>query len=251
MNYDSKYRSNSQIARVLTEGWVGRNSFCPRCGSDTLFQYGNNQPVADFYCKNCKEDFELKSKTGSLGKKIVDGAYGTMISRITSNENPNFLFLSYDKTALSVRNFLTIPKHFFTPEIIEKRKPLSPTAKRAGWTGCNIDLTSVPLAGRIYLIKDSIAAKRKDVIAQFDSTLFLRNSSVESKGWTLDILKCIDRIQRKEFKLEDIYRFETELQKKHPNNNFIKPKIRQQLQILRDKGIISFVSQGKYIKVKG
>ncbi|MBL7991777.1 MAG: restriction endonuclease, partial [Candidatus Kapabacteria bacterium] len=31
-------------------------------------------------------------------------------------------------------------------------------------------------------------------------------------------------------------------------NNFIKDKIRQQLQVLRDKGIIEFVSRGIYQK---
>ncbi len=25
------YKSNSQIARVLTEGWVNQNSYCPSC----------------------------------------------------------------------------------------------------------------------------------------------------------------------------------------------------------------------------
>ena len=249
MGYDDVYTSNSQIARVITENWVGINSFCPRCGNDNLVRYENNKPVADFYCKNCNEDFELKSKNGVLGKKITDGAYNSMISRITSNQNPNFFFLTYSKASLTVKNFITIPKHFFSPDIIEKRKPLSSSAKRAGWIGCNIDLSSVPAAGRIFLIKDSVITKKKDVIAQFDSTLFLRNSTIEARGWTLDILKCIDRLQKNEFKLDDIYRFETELQKKHPHNHFIKPKIRQQLQVLRDRGIITFVSKGKYIKL--
>ena len=26
------YKSNSQIARVLTENWVKENSYCPNCG---------------------------------------------------------------------------------------------------------------------------------------------------------------------------------------------------------------------------
>ena len=34
------------------------------------------------------------------------------------------------------------------------------------------------------------------------------------------------------------------------NNNFIKDKIRQQLQVLRDKGMIDFMSRGKYKKNK-
>jgi len=37
---------------------------------------------------------------------------------------------------------------------------------------------------------------------------------------------------------------------KYPNNNFIKDKIRQQLQLLRDKGILEFTSRGNYRKLK-
>ena len=52
-----------------------------------------------------------------------------------------------------------------------------------------------------------------------------------------------------EFTLEDVYRFEDYLQTRHPQNSFVKDKIRQQLQILRDKGIIEFVSRGVYRKI--
>jgi type II restriction enzyme len=47
-----------------------------------------------------------------------------------------------------------------------------------------------------------------------------------------------------------MYQFENKLKIKHPNNNFIKDKIRQQLQVLRDKGLIEFVGRGKYKKVR-
>jgi type II restriction enzyme len=36
--------------------------------------------------------------------------------------------------------------------------------------------------------------------------------------------------------------------KKYPNNNNIQAKIRQQLQILRDKGYLKFTGRGKYEK---
>jgi len=89
---------------------------------------GNNKPVADFYCENSSEEYELKSKNGNVGKKIVDGAYSSMITRLLSDNNPNFFFLTYDKSTLGIRNFLTIPKYFFVPGIIEKRKALNPTS---------------------------------------------------------------------------------------------------------------------------
>jgi type II restriction enzyme len=45
-----------------------------------------------------------------------------------------------------------------------------------------------------------------------------------------------------------MYAFENNLKAKYPNNNFIKDKIRQQLQLLRDKGLIEFIGRGKYKK---
>lgn len=244
------YKSNSQIARVLTEYWVKTNSYCPNCGEAHLNEFENNKPVADFYCKTCSEQFELKSKNGTeVGNKIVDGAYETMISRINSVENPNFFFLTYDKTKFLVNNFLIIPKQFFTTEIIVKRKPLNDSAKRAGWIGCNIDISNIAAAGKVFLVKDSKLIDRNIVESSFKKTLFLRDKSADSKGWILDLMNCVDMIKKESFSLEDVYKFETKLKQKYPNNNFIKDKIRQQLQILRDKGIIEFVNRGNYKKV--
>ena len=45
-----------------------------------------------------------------------------MIERLISDNNPNFFFLSYDKSTFEIKNFLTIPKYFFVPDIIERRK---------------------------------------------------------------------------------------------------------------------------------
>mgnify|MGYP001018571371 FL=1 len=62
-------------------------------------------------------------------------------------------------------------------------------------------------------------------------------------------MNCVDLIQKETFTLDDVYKFEKELQSKYPTNNFIKDKIRQQLQVLRDKGIIEFLGRGVYKKV--
>ena len=94
------YNSNSQKIRVLTESWVNKNIYCPSCGKE-LFEYENNKPVADFFCKICKEDYELKSKKDTMGKKIVDGAYSTMIERLNSSSNPNFFFFVNEKISFS------------------------------------------------------------------------------------------------------------------------------------------------------
>lgn len=74
-------KSQSQKIRVMTESWVEENIFCPNCGYP-ITNYENNRPVADYFCQNCSEEYELKSKKNSLGNKILDGAYSTMIERI-------------------------------------------------------------------------------------------------------------------------------------------------------------------------
>ncbi|GIJ93758.1 DpnI domain-containing protein [Capnocytophaga stomatis] len=242
------YTSNSQIARVLTENWVLNNSYCPSCGENPLMEFENNRPVADFYCKKCNEEFELKSKSGKLANTITDGAYSAMIERINSENNPNFFFLTYTKD-WSVNDFLIIPKQFFTSEIIIKRPPLKETARRAGWVGCNIDISKVSDAGKVFLVKNSQVINQEIVKESFNKTLFLRQQSKASKGWILDIMACVDAIKKDNFTLEDVYKFEGKLQLKYPNNHFIKDKIRQQLQILRDKGIIEFTGRGKYKKI--
>jgi len=245
------YSSKSQIARVLTENWVKTNSYCPNCGELHLNEFENNKPVADFYCKTCAEQFELKSKNAiKVGNKIVDGAYSTMIERINSDENPNFFFLTYDNKRWEVSNFLIIPKHFFTSEIILKRNPLKDTARRAGWIGCNIDITKVPENGRIFLVRNSEIISKEKVQSKWKGTEFLRAKKGESKGWILDVMNCVDAIQKNTFSLNEIYSFESQLKIKYPNNNFIKDKIRQQLQFLRDKGLIEFKSRGTYKKIK-
>ena len=124
LNFDAAaiegYHSASQMARILTEKWVTDNMFCPRCGSPQINHFPNNRPVADFYCPDCSNEYELKSKNGALGHKVMDGAYDTMIKRITGHENPDFFFMSYSRKQLCVTDLLFIPKHFFVPDIIEK-----------------------------------------------------------------------------------------------------------------------------------
>lgn len=245
-----KYHSGTQIARVLTENWVNHNMYCPRCGNAHIKHFENNRPVADFYCPLCNNEYELKSKNGSLGNKINDGAYSTMIERITSNDNPDFFFMSYSKRELKVKDFILVPKHFFVPDIIEKRKPLAQTARRAGWIGCNILIDRIPEQGRIYIISNGEIMDIDRVVNKANESNHLEIKDINSRGWLMDVLKCINYMPSEIFTLEEMYRFENELHIKHPQNNNIKPKIRQQLQFLRDKGFVEFLGNGQYRKIK-
>lgn len=242
----AKYKNISQKIRVLSEKWVGDQIYCPNCGSLKIQKYSNNKPVADFYCEKCAEDFELKSKRGKIGKTVTAGAYSKMIERINSKSKPNFFFMAYMKSFF-INDFFVVPKYFFVPKIIEKRKPLKQTARRSGWVGSNILFSKIPEAGKIFYIKDGEEIEKKDVLDKWQRTSFIKKiTKGEARSWILDIMNCIDSLNKKEFSLHEIYNFEADLKIIHPHNKHIKDKIRQQLQFLRDKGYLEFISPGIY-----
>jgi hypothetical protein len=117
------YSSGSQSARAWTEQWVRNQVYCPNCGSTKIDAFPNNSPVADFYCSDCREEYELKSQKVAFRDKILDGAFRTKCERLAANNNPSLFLLNYDLKLLSVMNFFVVPKHFFVREIIEERKP--------------------------------------------------------------------------------------------------------------------------------
>ncbi len=57
---------------------------------------------------------------------------------------------------------------------------------------------------------------------------------------------CLESLGKPEFTLDEVYAFERHLGELYPGNQNVKPKIRQQLQYLRDRGFIEFVSRGSY-----
>jgi Dam-replacing family/Dam-replacing HTH domain len=242
----TSYESPSQSARAWTESWVREQAFCPSCGNSTVRQFPANRPVADFFCVSCNEEYELKSQKRNFGPKIVDGAFRTMMERVRAENNPNLMLLNYDLKQFGVTNLVVVPKHFFVQEVIERRKPLTPTARRAGWIGCNILLRRIPDSGKIFIVRGGQIQPKAAVVAQWKRTLFLREESVEARGWLMEVMRCVEAIQRREFDLEDVYAFESALSDIYPNNRHVRQKIRQQIQVLRDQGYLDFVGRGHY-----
>lgn len=243
----SRYSSHSQKARVLTETWTVKNSYCPRCGNCVLEHLPNNAPVGDFICPSCHAPYEQKSKNGDFTATVLASNYQKMMDAIRNKTNPDFFFLSYDAPTLSVKSFFVTPRHFFHPGIIIPRKPLRAAARRAGWIGCQIQLSEIPFNGRIFIIKNGMELEKDIVLKQYHDTLFLEQQSISARGWLLDVWNCINQLPA-DFTLNDVYAFEHQLRKKHPANHHIKDKIRQQLQVLRDKNILHFHGNGVYSK---
>jgi type II restriction enzyme len=239
------YKSASQVARVLTEKWCARELYCPACDSDRLTETKPNSPVVDFLCVSCEQPFQLKSLKHWNERRIVDAGYEAMIRAIRSDTAPNLLLLQYSGTWL-VRNLVLIPKMFFSESIIERRAPLGPNARRAGWVGCNILVGQVPVDGKIFLVRNGVPVGKTNVREEFSRIRGLSEIPPSLRGWTLDVLRVIRRLEKPTFSLNEVYRFESELKVLHPNNQNVRPKIRQQLQVLRDLGLLSFEERGIY-----
>ena len=70
-------------------------------------------------------------------------------------------------------------------------------------------------------------------------------------NWRELVLDCVQDLcgnkKSKDFSLDEVYRYENKMREHYPDNNHIEDKIRQQLQYLRDDGIIHFLdNNGNY-----
>jgi type II restriction enzyme len=209
-----------------------------------------NTPAYDLGCPACGECFQLKSKHSAIGRKVVDSAYSSMMHALRSGRAPGLLVLRYDWASLRVSDLLLIPHFCLHEAVIEKRKPLGPSARRAGWVGCNILLDRTPTDGVIRIVRAESTRSVARVRADHDRLRTLGQKPSGTRGWTLDVLRCIRAIARAEFTLQDDYAFETELAAGHPENLHVRDKIRQQLQVLRHLGILRFQGGDRYLVLR-
>jgi type II restriction enzyme len=163
---------------------------------------------------------------------------------IKNDRSPNFFFLQYELATWSVKNLLLVPHFAFPPSAIIKRKPLSPTARRAGWVGCNFALNRIPVEARIAIVTETQIVPEKEVREKFKKVKPLEEISVKQRGWTLDVLNIVRRLDKPEFTNDEVYAFTRELEKLHPDNRHVKDKIRQQLQVLRDAKLLVHTGSG-------
>jgi type II restriction enzyme len=245
LNLD-RYKSASQRARVGTESWGAANFFCPSCESPRLDVAPRNTVAVDYFCPVCKSPFQLKSQSKPLGTRIVDAAYSEMKRAILEDRTPNLFVLHYDLDAWAVRTVLLVPHFAFALSAVERRKPLASTARRAGWVGCNILLDKIPVQARISIVNEGTPQTSQQVRASYNRLRPLEKLQVEKRGWTLDVLQVVQSIGKLEFTLADVYAHAAALAKLHPKNAHIRDKIRQQLQVLRDLGLLDFLGGGSY-----
>jgi len=240
------YTSRSQIVRIISEDWGTRNLYCPACVSDSLSKRPNNTRVVDYICEKCDSLYQLKSSALWNETRIPDAAYKAMINAIKMNSVPNLFIMQYSSDWI-VNNLLLVPSFFITMSVIEKRNPLGPTARRAGWVGCNFLLNNIAPEGKIPVIRNGCVIDQSLVRSRYNYVRPFAEIDSMKRSWTLDVFRLVSKFMHSQFSLKDLYCFEQELSKIYPNNKNIRPKIRQQLQVLRDMGIVKFLGEGQYV----
>jgi type II restriction enzyme len=165
---------------------------------------------------------------------------------IVEDRTPDLFVLHYDLNAWAVRTVLLVPHFAFALSAVERRKPLAATARRAGWVGCNILLDRIPAHARIMIVSEGLAHTPREVRRSYNRLRPLEKLQVEKRGWTLDLFQVVQSLGKLDFTLADVYAHAGALAKLHPKNAHVRDKIRQQLQVLRDLGLVKFLGGGSY-----
>jgi type II restriction enzyme len=108
------------------------------------------------------------------------------------------------------------------------------------------DTIKIPESGKIDIVRNGVALPKNEVLEQWQRTRFLRDVSQVKRSWLVEIMKCVDILQATEFSLSEMYACESHLALLFPGNSNVRPKIRQQLQLLRDNGYLDFIGRGRY-----
>jgi len=90
----------------------------------------------------------------------------------------------------------------------------------------------------------TIIVPPEEVRERFKRVKPLGEIKAKERGWTLDVLNGIRRLGKVEFSNGDAYTLAEHLEQLHPDNRHVRDKIRQQLQVLRDAGLLIHIERG-------
>ena len=196
-----------------------------------------------------RSTYQFKSNVSPFGRSVSNSAYGKMQAILNGNA-PHYAFLHYSTADWQVKGLFLVPGHFFTPALIQKRSPLTAKAERAGWVGSNILLAPCPTmrGSRWWIQASSVTPTMSEAIGRaFNSCRMTRVLAAAGalRCSPASAKRCGKRGQ--EFTLQDFYaRHVSSLSAQFPDNHNVEAKVRQQLQVLRDGGVLSFLEPGRY-----
>jgi len=245
-----RYTSQAQRSRILSEAWFRSNAYCLACDSDNLSATAANTKATDFICPTCDQNYELKAFRTKPTRTLVDGAYSALMARIQNGSVPTLMMLERNQN-WEIQSLIAIHHLFLTPNVVEQRKPLSKTARRAGWIGCNIRLDRIASDAKISIISSGKPNNPEIVRDAFKRFENLKVVAPTTRVWTTLTLAIVRGLQTRSFSLKDVYNKEDEFADVYPTNKNIRPKIRQQLQVLRDLGYLEFLEPVQELLIQG
>ena len=114
----------------------------------------------------------------------------------------------------------------------------------------------------------TIIVPPEEVREKFKRVKSLKDNSVKERGWTLEVLNIVRRVVSEgraprapnissqsgargtrpsdSFTTTDAYAFTRELEQLHPDNRQVRDKTRQQLQVLRDAGLLPHIGRSEW-----
>ena len=239
------YTSEAQRSRLISEAWFRSHAYCLSCDQERLCATSTNTKATDFVCSSCHQGYELKTFKTRPKKTLIDGSYHALLNRILDGSVPALMLLERNEQ-WEVRSLTSIHQLFLTPNVVQEPRPLSTSARRAGWIGCNIRLDLIAPDAYVEVVHEGRLNPREWVRKRFQRSGRLERIEPESRGWTTLALKLIRNLNQETFSLDSLYAQEDIVERVYPKNKNIRPKLRQQLQVLRDLGYLEFKGRGTY-----
>jgi hypothetical protein len=138
-----EYTSKARAAGVAVETWAEHNLYCLSCSADELSRLPTNAIVADLECLACTSRYQIKAKNGRFGAALTGAAYEPILKAIRAGAMPSYVLVEYDPRFNIVVFVEGVPGRYIDKTRVIPRKPLSATARRAGWRGCTISLAGL------------------------------------------------------------------------------------------------------------
>ncbi len=143
--YDESMPTDKQKLGVLGENLVSKNLVCQKCKKKrTLKKLPINFKCADLICDFCGFLAQVKSSNvkdiDKLPNSILGAAWGPQEERMNAGIYfPLYLVLVNEKKY----SVFYLSADLQSKDIFKARKPLSSSAKRAGWQGFMYDISKI------------------------------------------------------------------------------------------------------------
>jgi len=146
------WKKEGNIVGEAGEYFAIEELICQRCNSDNWIKCRTNQPSYDQICGDCGKKYQIKTRKATKHQyenfilkneiKISGAAYSKTIENLSEDIDYYIILYELNQEGTSKEyNILNII-HVYGEDIdefnIKPRKPLSSTARRAGWQGCDL-----------------------------------------------------------------------------------------------------------------